>query len=488
MSASGPARSEGRAQGRPRVTPMIHLSLLIVGLALWFVIETFDTGMDEIIRGVTSETGLIIVSLSLVAYLLALLGSGLWVAISLLSAGFFGMALFTTSPVGTVLASTVWGASNSWALAALPLFIWMGEILFRSRLSEDMFSGLAPWTGWLPGRLMHVNIVGCGIFAAVSGSSAATAATIGKMSIPELTKRGYDERMTIGTLAGSGTLGLLIPPSIILIVYGVSTEQSIARLFIAGVLPGVMLVLMFMGFVAVWALLNPSKIPPRDPPLSFAKRIWESRRLIPVMLIIAGVIGSIYAGIASPTDAAAVGVLLSLGLSSNSLTWETFVDGVLGATKTSCMIAFILAGAAFLTVAMGFTGIPRELAEWIGGMDLSPYMLLMALTAFFVVLGCFLDGISVVVLTTAVILPMVKAAGLDLIWFGIYLVIVVEMSQITPPVGFNLFVLQGLTGRNILYVARAALPFFFILLAAVALIVIFPEIATFLPAQMLEAK
>ena len=428
----------------------------------------------------------IVYSTILVVALFVLLGSGLWVAISLLAVAWLGMVMFTDAPTGLVLATTAWGSSNSWALAALPLFIWMGEILFRSRLSEDMFTGLAPWLNRLPGRLLHVNILGCGVFAAVSGSSAATAATIGKMSIPELDRRGYDPIMSIGTLAGSGTLGLLIPPSIILIVYGVATEQSIARLFIAGVLPGMMLVGLFMGYVALWSLLNPKAVPPADADMSFRERLYHSRRLIPVMLLIAGVIGSIYAGVASPTDAAAVGVLLSFVLSwfSGTLNWRTFVDSLMGATKTSCMIAFILAGAAFLTVAMGFTGIPRILAAWIGALELSPYMLLAALTVFFIVLGCFLDGISVVVLTTSVIQPMIEQAGIDTIWFGIFLVLVVEMAQITPPVGFNLFVLQGLTGRNILYVAKAGLPFFFLLLVAVVLIMIFPGIATILPETM----
>jgi len=428
----------------------------------------------------------LISALGLLFVLFVLLGSGLWVALSLLAVGFLSVALFSPAPVGQIMATTVWGASNSWALAALPLFIWMGEILFRSRLSDDLFGGLAPWMARLPGRLMHVNILGCGVFAAVSGSSAATAATIGKMSLPELKKRGYDDRMSIGTLAGSGTLGLLIPPSIILIVYGVATEESIARLFIAGVLPGIMLVTMFMGYVAVWSLLNPSRVPPPEPHVPIPERLRASGRLIPVLLLIAGVIGSIYLGIASPTDAAAVGVLLSLLLSwrSGSLSRQTFIDGIMGATRTSCMIAFILAGAAFLTVAMGFSGMPRLLAAWIGGLGLSPYMLIAALTIFFVVLGCFLDGISVVVLTTAVILPMVEQAGIDTIWFGIYIVLVVEMAQITPPVGFNLFVLQGLTGRNILYIARAALPFFTLLVVAVVLLVLFPGIATWLPERM----
>ena len=426
------------------------------------------------------------ITLGLLAALLGLLGLGVWVGFALLLVGALAMALFTSAPLGAVLATTSWGAANSWALAALPLFIWMGEILFRSRLSEDMFAGLSPWLTRLPGRLLHVNVFGCAVFAAVSGSSAATAATIGKLSMPELSRRGYPETMMIGTLAGPATLGLLIPPSIILIVYGVATEQSIARLFVAGVLPGLLMTALFVGYVVIWALANPRAIPAEDQHFSFREKLSRSRRLIPVMALIAGVIGSIYAGIASPTDAAAVGVVLALALAGaqGSLTRTVFLDGLMGATRTSCMIAFILAGAAFLTVAMGFTGIPRMLAEWIGALGLSQVALLAALTVFFVVLGMFLDGISVVVLTTSVVMPMVQAAGIDPLWFGVYIVIVVEMSQITPPVGFNLFVLQALTGRSIMAVAWAALPFFLLMAAALAIIVAFPGIVTWLPNQM----
>ncbi|MDP6351530.1 MAG: TRAP transporter large permease subunit [Alphaproteobacteria bacterium] len=422
----------------------------------------------------------------LILALLLFLGSGVWVAISLFGVGVIGIAAFTGAPAGKILATTSWGSSTSWALTALPLFIWMAEILYRSRLSEDMFHGLAPWLTRLPGRLMHVNIFGCGVFAAISGSSAATAATIGKMSIPELLRRGYDERMTIGTLAGSGTLGLLIPPSIILIVYGVTAEISIARLFIAGVLPGLMLLGLFSATVVVWSLLNPGKTPPSDIQASFRDKLYGLRRLVPVLALIVGVLGSIYGGVATPTEAAAFGVVGALALSAltGSLSRQTFIDSLMSATRTSCMIAFILAGAAFLSVAMGFTGVPRALAGWIGAMNLTPYALIGALTVLFVVLGCFLDGISVIVLTTSVVLPMVREAGIDLLWFGIYIVLVVEMSQITPPVGFNLFVLQGLTGHNIFYVARAALPFFLVLCLAVALIAVFPEVATYLPSQM----
>ncbi|MDP2698651.1 TRAP transporter large permease [Thalassospira sp.] len=422
----------------------------------------------------------------LMALLFLFLGAGVWVALSLFAVGVIGLEFFTNAQTGPIIATTAWAGIASWSLAPLPLFIWMGEILFRSRLSEDMFTGLTPWLNKLPGRLLHVNILGCGIFAAVSGSSAATAATIGRMSIPELRKQGYADNMILGTLAGSGTLGLLIPPSIILIVYGVSAELSIARLFVAGVLPGVMLISLFMGFVIIWALINKHKMPAAAETLPFMAKIRASGRLIPVVLLIVAVIGSIYGGIATPTEAAAFGVVGALLLSAGSgtLNWQSFVDGVLGATRTSCMICFILVGAAVLTVAMGFTGIPRGLAAWIAEMNLSPYALLAALTVFFIILGCFLDGISVVVLTTSIILPMVQAAGIDLLWFGIYVVLVVEMSQITPPVGFNLFVLQGLTGKNLFSIAWASLPFFFLLLLAVLMITVFPDIATWLPAQM----
>ena len=424
-----------------------------------------------------------VLAIILLAVLFLLLGSGIWIALSLIGVGAVGMMLFSSAPIGKVMATTVFSSSNSWALTSLPLFIWMAEILFRTRLSEDMFKGLAPWVTRLPGRLIHVNIVGCGIFAAVSGSSAATCVTIGKMSIPELMRRGYDERMSIGSLAGSGTLGLMIPPSIMMIVYGLVAEVSIARLFIAGVVPGIMLVLLFMGYVIVWALLNPHKVPPSDIAMSMPEKLYNSRRLIPVVMLIFAVIASIYAGYATPTEAAAIGVLgsLAIAVATRTFTWANFVDGLMGATRTSCMITLILAGAAFLAVAMGFTGLPRRLAAEVASWQLSVFMLLVALTVLYVILGCFLDGISMVVLTTSVVQPLVIQAGIDVVWYGIFIVLVVEMAQITPPVGFNLFVLQGMTGRNIFYIARASIPFFLILGLAIAIIGAFPQLVTFLP-------
>ena len=433
---------------------------------------------------------LVTLAIVLILVLFVILACGVWIGVALGLIGFIAMLAKVSAPAGPVLATSVWQSLNSWDLTALPMFIWMGEILYRTKLSEDMFEGLAPWLSRLPGRLLHVNVLGCAIFAAVSGSSAATCATIGRISMPELMKRGYDERMAIGTLAGSGTLGLLIPPSIIMIVYAAATDQSIARLFIAGVIPGLLLAGLFMGYIMAWALINRSKMPPADPPTSFANRVIATRRLIPIILLILGVIGSIYGGLASATEAAVVGVALSLALSwwMGTLSRASFAEALMAATRTSCMICFILAGAAFLTLAMGFTGIPRALAEWISAFELSRMQLLLALTLFYIVLGCFLDGISMVVLTTSVIMPLIEKAGFDLIWFGIYIVLVVEMAQITPPVGFNLYVLQAMTGRNLFAVGAYTLPLFFLMCVAVILLAVFPGLALWLPSTMLDAR
>ncbi|WP_396269543.1 TRAP transporter large permease [Ideonella sp.] len=426
------------------------------------------------------------ITLLLIAALFLILGAGVWIGLSLTGVAWIAMELFTNRPVGDSMAITMWGSASSWTLTALPLFIWMGEILFRTRLSEDMFKGLAPWLEKLPGRLLHTNIIGCTIFAAVSGSSAATCATIGKMTLPELKRRGYPDGIAIGTLAGAGTLGLLIPPSIIMIVYGVSANVSIAKLFIAGVIPGLLLAGLFMGYTVVWALLHPEQIPPAGPATSLLDKLRASKHLIPVVSLIIAVLGSIYTGIATATEAAALGVVgaLVVAATQGALSWKTFQDSLHGAARLYCMIALILAGAAFLTLAMGYIGLPRHLAEWIGTLGLSPLALVMALMVFFIVLGCFLDGISIVVLTMGVLLPTVEAAGLDLIWFGIFVVLVVEMAQITPPVGFNLFVLQGMTGRNIAWLARQAFPMFLLMILAVLLIYFMPGLITWLPQQM----
>jgi len=424
-----------------------------------------------------------------ISILLFFLGSGVWVAISMIGVSSIGMFIFTSRPVGDAMATTMWGTSSSWTLTALPLFVWMGEILFRTKLSENLFKGLAPWMSRLPGGLIHVNVVGCALFAAISGSSAATVATVGKMSIPELRKRNYPEKLLLGSLAGSGTLGLLIPPSIILIIYGVTVQESIAKLFIAGIIPGIMIAIIFMLYVIIWSIINKKEMPTFNENFSFIEKIKGSSQLFPVIILITSVIGSIYTGIATATEAASFGVVGALILSffQKTLTKETFKLSLLGATKTSCMIAFILAGSAFLSLAMGFTGLPRNLAIWIQEMNLSPYVLIFALTIFYIILGMFLDGISAVVLTMAIIEPMIRQAGFDMIWFGIFLVVVVEMAQITPPVGFNLFVLQGMAGKDMGFIAKSAFPLFLLLILAVIFIVVFSEIALWLPQQMIQS-
>ena len=453
----------------------LRLAAVAVCALVLYAAITLMTGFDR------DATGLKIGVFLFVMFFL--LGSGIWVGLALMGVAYMGMIGFTPRAPGSSMSITVWSSASSWTLTSLPLFIWMGEILYRSRLSEDMFKGLAPWLSRFPGGLLHSNVVGCTVFAAVSGSSAATLTTVGKMSIPELRKRNYPEFMIIGTLAGAATLGLMIPPSLTLIVYGVTVQQSITALFMAGVIPGLVLALMFMAYIAGWSVLRHDQAPDTEPDMSFTEKLRHSALLIPVMLLILLVIGSMYLGIATATEAAAFGVIGALILAAvqGSLSWEAFRDSLFGATRTSAMIALILMGASFLTLAMGFTGVPRALAEFIASMELSPVALIAALTVFYIIIGMFLDGISAVVLTMAIIEPMVRAAGIDLIWFGIFVVVVVEMAQITPPVGFNLFVLQGMTRHDMGYIARTALPMFLIMVLMVAILVAFPSLATWLP-------
>ncbi len=430
-----------------------------------------------------ADIGLVNLSIVLLIALILILGSGVWIAVGLALIGFIAMLLTTPVPIGSVLATTVWSASASWTLAALPLFIWMGEILFRTRLSEEMFRGLSPWLQWLPGRLVHVNVIGCGIFAAVSGSSAATCATIGKIALPELDKRGYDKTLSLGSLAGSGTLGLLIPPSIPMVVYAVTANVSVLQVFLGGFLPGLLVMALYSGYIVGWSLLHPNRVPPRDPLMPFRRKLKESTKLVPCLLLILAVFLSLVFGIATATECAAWGVTGALLLAwwSGTLTRKSFFDSVMSATRLTCMIMLILAGAAYTTAAMAYTGIPAALAEWVKGQDLTPGMLALYLSIMYIILGCLIDGISMIVLTMVIVLPMIKQAGLDLVWFGIYLVIHVEMAQVTPPVGFNLFVLQNMSGRDTFTVARAAFPFFMLLIAAVFIITEFPQIVLLLP-------
>ena len=428
--------------------------------------------------------GMIEISALILALLFVLLTGGVWIAISLMACGWVGMQFAGGGiPAGSVLATTIWGNSASWTLAALPLFIWMGEILFRTRLSEEMFRGLSPWLNWLPGRLLHVNVLACGIFGSVSGSSAATCATVAKIALPELKKRGYDDTVSLGSLAGAGTLGILIPPSITMVVYAVAANVSIIQVFLAGFLPGLLVMALYSGYIAVWALANPTKQPPAEPRSTLAYKLRESAQLVPCLLLILLVFASLLFGWATATECAAWGVVGSFAIAwwSGSLSWKAFWDSAMGTTRVTGMIMLILAGASFMSTSMAYTGIPLALAGWVDSLNLSPYALIAALTVMYIILGTALDGISMIVLTTAVVIPMIKTAGFDLVWFGIFLVLVVEMAEVSPPVGFNLFVLQTMSGKDSNTVALAALPFFFLLVGAVAIITMFPDIVMVLP-------
>ncbi len=425
----------------------------------------------------------------LLVLLLVLLTGGVWIAIALAAVAWFGLHFFTNTPPDVNLFQSFWGSSASWTLAALPLFVWMGEILYRTRLSEEMFEGLSPWLGWLPGRLMHVNILGCAVFGTVSGSSAATCATIAKVALPELKKRGYDEKTCLGSLAAAGTLGILLPPSIIMVVYAVAAEVSIIKVFLAGFIPGFVLTALFSGYIIVWALLNPEKTPKEDAHYTLREKLYRSRLLVPCILLIVFIVWVMVIGWATATEAAAYGVLGALVIAgwSGGLNWTTFSASLMGATRLSCMILFILAGASFLSSCMAFTGIPRVLAEWVASMNPNPYSLIAILALIYIVLGTALDGVSMIVLTTSVVIPMVEKAGFDLIWFSIFIVLLVEIAELTPPLGFNIFVLQTMTGRDSNYVAYASLPFFFMMVLCVVLITVFPGLCTWLPDVLIGA-
>ena len=429
-----------------------------------------------------------LIALFLLFLLLLLLGVGMWIGLALLMTGAAAIAWFTGAPVGKVAVTAIWGDSADWTLTALPMFLWMGEILFRTRISDGLFKGLAPWLGRVPGRLLHVNVLGCALFSAVSGSSTATCATVSRIALPELKRRGYPEPITIGSLAGAGTLGILIPPSIIMIVYAVAAEVSILHMFVAGILPGLLVTALFSAYIMVWALANPEKVPQETLRLRLAEKLRASRDLAPCLLLVAGVIGGMFSGIATATEIGALGVVGALIIAAlmRTLTWRTFLESAYSALAVTCMIGLILQGSSVLSASMALTGIPRALAEWVAAMQLHPYLLIAALCVVYLILGTALEGVAMILLTTAIALPMIVKAGFDPLWFGVFIVIMTELSTLSPPVGFNLFVLQLMTGRDSMYVARATMPFFFLLVLSVAIIAVFPEIVTWLPKKILS--
>ncbi len=433
----------------------------------------------------------------LLIVMFAFLLSSIWIGVSLMLTGIFGMLVYKVNlppainiwdKIGDLLSSSLYDSLNSWSLAALPMFILMGELLYKSSISTRLLNGLIPWLTKVPGRLLHVNVAACSLFAAVSGSSAATTATVGKITLSELKKRGYSKSLAIGSLAGSGTLGFLIPPSLIMIIYGVLSNVSIGQLFIAGILPGILLASSYALYIIFAASIDKSAVPIQEEEVTWKMRLESLKDLAPIFSLIVLVLGSIYAGFATPTEAAALGVLGSmlLGFYFKSLDFEVFKTAILNSIKTTVMISFIIAGAGFLSQVVGFLGIARALSEYIASLGLSPYMLMFVVGIMYMILGMMLDGISMVVMTLPIVLPIVTAAGYDPLWFGIFLVLMVELSQITPPVGFSLFVIQSISGEKIDYILKATFPFFIIMILIVVVLTVFPEITFYLPSKMVH--
>lgn len=417
------------------------------------------------------------------ALLLVILASGLWISLSLFAVSALGLSFFKSLPIDKILSQSVWNSLTSPELLALPLFILMAEVLFLTRVSDQLMRGLSPWAALLPGRLAHINVLACTIFATVSGSSAATTMTIGRISLAELGQRGYDRSLISGTLAGAGTLGFLIPPSIVMIIYAVLADVSLLRLFLAGVVPGLLIAAGFMIFTGLRAIANPALVPTESENYSWRDRVGSLVHLLPISALMLSVLGSMYGGIASPTEAAAMGVAGSLLIAalSRSLTLGRLSSAFLRAARTTSMIGLIVAGASFLALGMGYLGIPRTIAAGIAALDLSPMALIATLVIFYLILGMFLEGMASLVLTLPITLPLIVQAGFDPIWFGVFVVVTIEMAQITPPVGFNLFIIQSLTGQTIGRVAMDAIPFLLIMVAAAFLLAAFPHIALWLP-------
>jgi C4-dicarboxylate transporter DctM subunit len=432
---------------------------------------------------------MLVVTVTMFAVLFSALAGGMWIGLTLGLTGVVMLAIFRDVPLDRLIPQYAWNILTTQELLALPLFIIMGELLFRTRLSRTLFQGLAPWAGLLPGRLLHVNVVACTIFAAISGSSAATTQVVGRISLNELLRRGYSKDVAVGSLAGAGTLGFLIPPSNIMIIYGVLGDVSVLKLFTAGFIPGFLLAACFMAWLMIHSTLRPDLVPASERALKdlpWSERLAALKELGPALFLIACVLGSMYGGLATPSEAAAVGVLGAIIVAAvqGGLTWQAARDVALGSVQTCSMIALIVLGASILGNAAAFLGIPGAIAGFVKSLGLSPFMLIVALMIFYIILGCFLDGFSMIVMTLPIVLPIVKSAGFDDVWFGIFLVLVVEMAQITPPVGFNLFVIQGLTGDGLGYLAKVTLPYLIIMVLFTMMITIFPEIALFLPDKL----
>ena len=428
----------------------------------------------------------IVAAFIVIAMMFVFLATGAWIFVGLLLTSLVSLFLvadYSVARIGPIVMPMMVKTVTSWELAAVPLFIWMGEIINRSNVSERLFRGLTPWVSGLPGGLVHTNVAGCVLFAAVSGSSVATTATIGKITTRALAERDYDVNLSIGSVAAAGSIGIMIPPSITMIIYGMIAEVSVAKLFAAGMFPGLLLGVLYSGYIAGRCMLRPELAPTPATRPTVAERLRALGDLLPVLFLILVVLGGIYTGLATPSEAAALGVVgaLCITVSTGQFTRSTFVDSAMSAVIVTAMLGTAFAAAALLSTTMGFLHVPQTIAAFIAGLDLTPAMLLVVLGVFYIVLGCVLESISLILMTMPISYPLIVQAGFDPVWFGVFLVLVIEMGLITPPIGFNLFVLRSITGHPIGRIAWAAFPFFLLMVAAAVILAVFPAIVLWLP-------
>lgn len=398
-----------------------------------------------------------------------------------------GLAILHLSAGGAadLAVTAVWNVFTEFTLSAVPLFIFMGEIMLVSGISSRLYGALAPLFARIPGKLLHTNLAVSTIFGAVSGASTSTAAAVGSVAYPELKRRGYHRPTVVGTLAAGGTLGLLIPPSLSLLLYGATQQVSIGRLFLAGIIPGLLLAALMMLLIFIWSKRYPEIVPMEEEYVSWGKALIGLIKIWPLGLLIFAVLGTIYLGLATPTEAAGLGVACAilLGFLWGDLTfkklWSTFVDSV----QVFVAISIIILGALILAQAISLIGLPYEVMSWIQSLSLGPIQVLIAVVIFYLVLGCFFDGISLMLMTIPIVFPVMTTAGFDPVWLGVVITILIEIGMLTPPVGMNLFVLTGITNNEVTLVdaARAAIPYWLLLLFGVALLTIFPQLALFLP-------
>lgn len=420
------------------------------------------------------------------ALMLLMLGIGFHIGVALFLTAAFGAWWFFGDSMFQAFGTLMWGTLNNFLLVAIPLYVLMGEILVRGKVTERMYVALDDWLRVLPGGLLHTNIAASSIFASISGSSVATAATIGTVAFPAFRGKGYAETWVLGSVASGATLGILIPPSINMIIYGAITNTSIGQLFLAGVVPGLMLAAFFMVMIVIASVLHPA-ISGSSQPISWAVKRKRLKDLLPPLAIFILVMGGIYGGWATPTEAAGLGVTASLVLvlAQGHFTWRLLSNSMTAAVRVTAMTLLILIAAFYLNFVVGILGIPEQTSKAMSALDVSGWQAILVLVVFYVILGCFIDSLAMMIATIPIVFPVVIALGYDPLWFGVFLVIMCEVALITPPVGMNLYVVQAVRGRGtVTDVVRGVLPFLVCIFLLLALITAFPEIVTWLPKSL----